>query len=175
MDLLNPPSRLFHKRIIKKHKPDFVFVAESWMQYSKFPQNCLSNLHLKLFAMNHKINIFLVYGAFAINILILCWFLLTINKFLISLMIIIINMWSLSSMLLRITFTEERCGTIFNLLILTFLGASYATLMLSPTLLSTRVILNWLEFLWKIFSTGPTQITWFTCLPRATITHGLMV
>jgi len=52
--LANPPSRLALQRLITQHKPDFVFISEPWMDVAKFPKRWLSNLHLKMFALNNR-------------------------------------------------------------------------------------------------------------------------
>jgi exonuclease III len=50
--LANSPSKLALKRLILKNKPNFIFIAEPWMNVSSFPQSWLRRLRLKIFATN---------------------------------------------------------------------------------------------------------------------------
>lgn len=55
--IANAPSRLALKRLILKHKPDFVFVAEPWMDYSNFPLTWFHRLGFKIFSCNSRENL----------------------------------------------------------------------------------------------------------------------
>lgn len=46
----NPKTRLALRDLIVSNKPDFVFLAEPWMDHSKFPGLFWARLGLKLFA-----------------------------------------------------------------------------------------------------------------------------
>jgi hypothetical protein len=54
--MANSPSRLALKRLIKLHNPDFICIAEPWMNFEALPRRWLANLNLKLFAMNNRSN-----------------------------------------------------------------------------------------------------------------------
>lgn len=53
----NPPTRLALQNLIKTNKPDFVLLAEPWMDFNKFPAKWLQRLGLKLFALNNRQNL----------------------------------------------------------------------------------------------------------------------
>jgi len=53
----NSPSKLALKRLIIVNKPDFVFIAEPWMTYDRFPSRWLNRLGLKLFSVNNRDNL----------------------------------------------------------------------------------------------------------------------
>jgi hypothetical protein len=55
--LANAPSRLALKKLILKEKPDFIFIAEPWIHFDKFPKRWLVRLGLKLFSMNNRNNL----------------------------------------------------------------------------------------------------------------------
>jgi len=55
--IANAPSRLALKRLILKHKPDFVFVAEPWMDLVNFPSIWFNRLGLKIFSSNSRENL----------------------------------------------------------------------------------------------------------------------
>jgi len=57
MGIANHPSRLALKRLTILHKPDIVIISEPWMCFNTFPRRWLSNLNLKLFAMNSRPNL----------------------------------------------------------------------------------------------------------------------
>ncbi|XP_058754283.1 uncharacterized protein LOC131627441 [Vicia villosa] len=50
--IANPPSRLVLKRLLKNHKPDFLFIAEPKTVFDKLPSNWFLKLGFKLFASN---------------------------------------------------------------------------------------------------------------------------
>src|SRR4051812_14905584 len=54
--IANNASRLALKKLIQKNSPDFVFIAEPWMNFDKFPKVWLDRLDLKPFAFNNRIN-----------------------------------------------------------------------------------------------------------------------
>jgi len=53
--IANFPSRLALRRLLITNKPDFVFLAEPWMNYNSFPATWLQRLGLKVFSFNHRI------------------------------------------------------------------------------------------------------------------------
>lgn len=55
--IVNAPSRLALKRLIFKHKPDFVFVAEPWLDYSNFPITWFHRLGFKIISCNRRENL----------------------------------------------------------------------------------------------------------------------
>jgi len=55
--IANSPSKLALKRLILLHKPDFLFIAEPWMNFDNFPAIWLNRLGLKLFSCNVKENL----------------------------------------------------------------------------------------------------------------------
>jgi hypothetical protein len=55
--LANQPSRLALSRLILLHKPDLVFIAEPWMDFSKFPPSWLHRLGFKIFSLNDRGNL----------------------------------------------------------------------------------------------------------------------
>jgi hypothetical protein len=55
--LANSPTRLALKRLILLHKPDFILISEPWMLIEDLPRRWLSNLQLKAFAVNTRINL----------------------------------------------------------------------------------------------------------------------
>lgn len=54
--IANTPSRLALKRLILLNNPDFIFIAEPWINYDSFPQTWFSRLGFKLFACNSRQN-----------------------------------------------------------------------------------------------------------------------
>jgi len=56
--IANTPSRLALQRLILVNKPDFIFIAEPWINYDRFPQNWFHRLGYKLFACNTRHNNF---------------------------------------------------------------------------------------------------------------------
>lgn len=54
--IANSPSILALKRLIKLHSPDFVFIAEPWMNFDSFPPTWLHRLDYKLFFCNSRTN-----------------------------------------------------------------------------------------------------------------------
>jgi len=52
--IANSPSRLALKRLILLHKPDFIFLAEPWMNFNHFPASWLHRLGFKLFSFNNR-------------------------------------------------------------------------------------------------------------------------
>ncbi|XP_058742694.1 uncharacterized protein LOC131615239 [Vicia villosa] len=52
--IANSSSRLALKRLIQSNHPDFVFIAEPWMDFCNFPQNWMSRFDLKVFAFNKR-------------------------------------------------------------------------------------------------------------------------
>jgi hypothetical protein len=54
--IANTPSRVALKRLILSNQHDFIFLAEPWLSYDRFPQNWLRRLGLKLFACNSRHN-----------------------------------------------------------------------------------------------------------------------
>jgi len=57
--LANSPTRLALKNIIETNKPDFVLLAELYIDFNKFPPKWLQRLWLKLFAINNRQNLLL--------------------------------------------------------------------------------------------------------------------
>jgi len=49
--IANSASILALKRLIKHHNPDFVFIAEPWMNFHSFPPSWLLILGLKLLSL----------------------------------------------------------------------------------------------------------------------------
>jgi len=54
--IANSPSRLALRRLINLNNPDFVFLAEPWMNFNAFPATWLTRLNLKIFAFNSRDN-----------------------------------------------------------------------------------------------------------------------
>lgn len=54
--LANNPTILAIRRLIIKHKPDFLFLSECWMTFNSFPQNWFSKLGLKRITVNFRHN-----------------------------------------------------------------------------------------------------------------------
>ena len=54
--IANTPSRLALKRLIILNNPDFIFIAEPWISYDRFPQTWFLRLGFKLFACNTRQN-----------------------------------------------------------------------------------------------------------------------
>jgi hypothetical protein len=52
--LANSPTRLALKRLVLKYKPDFLLLAEPWMDFQKFLANWLHIPGFKLFALNDR-------------------------------------------------------------------------------------------------------------------------
>ncbi|CAK8577996.1 unnamed protein product [Lathyrus sativus] len=50
--LANSPTNLVLKKIILKHRPGFVFIAEPWMEGDVFFKSWLDKLSLKFFVVN---------------------------------------------------------------------------------------------------------------------------
>lgn len=74
----NISSRLGLKRLIKSNKLDIVLIDKPLMNFSNFPKTNLSQLELKLFAMNNRLGL-PTYGACAKRIWIQNWFFMMIN------------------------------------------------------------------------------------------------
>lgn len=55
--IANSPTRLALKRLIVKHNPDIIIIAEPWINFSSFPYYWLNRLDLKLFAINNRNNV----------------------------------------------------------------------------------------------------------------------
>lgn len=51
--ITNSSTKLTLKRLILKNRPQFIFVAEPWMVFPKFPTNWIRKLHLKMVALNN--------------------------------------------------------------------------------------------------------------------------
>jgi hypothetical protein len=54
--IANAPSRLALQNLILVNKPDFIFLAEPWISYDRFPQTWFLRLGYKLFASNTRQN-----------------------------------------------------------------------------------------------------------------------
>lgn len=54
--LANNLTKLAPRRLIIKHKPDFLFLSKPWMAFENFPQNWFSKLGLKLITVNLRPN-----------------------------------------------------------------------------------------------------------------------
>ncbi|GAU50480.1 hypothetical protein TSUD_409650 [Trifolium subterraneum] len=50
----NSPSRLALKRLVVNNNPDFVFIAEPWMNFSDLPRGWLARMGLKMFGSNDR-------------------------------------------------------------------------------------------------------------------------
>jgi exonuclease III len=50
----NSPSRLALKRLVSNNNPDFVFIAEPWMNFSDLPRGWLARMGLKMFCLNDR-------------------------------------------------------------------------------------------------------------------------
>lgn len=61
----NLDSRLVLKKLCYLHKPDFLFISEPWIEYSKLSKGFVNSLNLKLFATNDR-------GTIAPNIWCFC-------------------------------------------------------------------------------------------------------
>ncbi|XP_058734177.1 uncharacterized protein LOC131605902 [Vicia villosa] len=55
--IANNSSRAALKNLILKNSPDFVFIAEPWMNFDNFPKAWLNRFDLKLFATNSRDNL----------------------------------------------------------------------------------------------------------------------
>lgn len=54
--MANSLTRLVLKRLVLKHNPGFIFISEPMISFDNFPRRWLSNLHMKLLAMNSRDN-----------------------------------------------------------------------------------------------------------------------
>jgi len=54
--IANTPSRVALKKLLKSSKLGFLFIAEPWISFDRFPQNWLFRLGYKLFACNTRPN-----------------------------------------------------------------------------------------------------------------------
>src|SRR3954471_4337648 len=52
--IANRSSRLALKNLIQNNSPEFVFIAEPWMDFNNFPQAWINRLDLKPFAFNQR-------------------------------------------------------------------------------------------------------------------------
>lgn len=52
--MVNAPSILSLKRLIKLHKPDYIFIAKPKLDFAKFPNNWFLKLGFKPFSFNNK-------------------------------------------------------------------------------------------------------------------------
>lgn len=54
--IANNASRTTLKKLIIRNSPEFVFIAEPWMNFYKFPKAWLARFNLKPFALNDRGN-----------------------------------------------------------------------------------------------------------------------
>jgi hypothetical protein len=55
--IANKASKLALRRLINTEKPDFIIIAEPWMNFVNFPRRWLQRLDLKLFSVNERDNL----------------------------------------------------------------------------------------------------------------------